>query len=130
MYELTIEGDFAAAHNLREYQGECENLHGHNWRVQVQVAANELDRMGMVVDFRDLKAALKEVLSRLDHKYLNEVPPFDRWNPTTENLCRFVAENLAPKLPENVSVRHVRCWESERCSACYTPEPHIGESIR
>ncbi len=128
MYELTIEGDFAAAHNLREYQGECENLHGHNWRVQVQVTARELDRLGMVLDFRELKSALKEVLGELDHRYLNEVPPFDRQNPTTENICRFVAERLASALPGGVSVRYVRCWESERCSARYRPEPEAGRT--
>jgi len=126
VYELTIEDHFAAAHKLRDYHGECEHLHGHNWRVQVQVAAGKLDRLGMVADFKDLKAALEGVLGRLDHKYLNEVPPFDRENPTTENLCRFVAEQLAPELPERVVVRHVRCWESEQYSACYTPEPQTG----
>ncbi len=78
MYELTIEAHFAAAHNLREYQGECENLHGHNWRVEVVVGAGELDRLGMVMDFRDLKGALGGVLRQLDHKYINDVPPFDR----------------------------------------------------
>lgn len=118
-YELSIEGGFAAAHNLREYEGECERLHGHNWRVEVCVAAEELDGLGMVIDFRDLKAALAEVLSRLDHGYLNEVPPFDTLNPTTENLCRYIAEQVQQKLPCRVSVRRVSCWESDTCSATY-----------
>jgi 6-pyruvoyltetrahydropterin/6-carboxytetrahydropterin synthase len=121
MYELTVEATFAAAHNLREYEGECENLHGHNWRVEVCIASGELDRLGMVMDFRELKGALGEVLQQLDHKYLNDVPPFDEVNPTTENLCRLIAGWLAEKLPCNVSIRRVSCWESEKCGASYTP---------
>ena len=121
MYELTVEATFAAAHNLREYQGECERLHGHNWRVEVCVAAEGLDRLGMVMDFRDLKAALDGVLQELDHTYLNDVPPFDKSNPTTENLCRHIAARLAAGLPCNVSVRRVSCWESDKCGASYMP---------
>ena len=121
MYELTVEATFAAAHNLREYQGECEHLHGHNWRVEVCVAADELGRLGMLMDFRDLKAALSGVLQDLDHTYLNDVPPFDELNPTTENLCRHIAGRLAEKLPCNVSIRRVSCWESDNCGASYIP---------
>jgi 6-pyruvoyltetrahydropterin/6-carboxytetrahydropterin synthase len=121
MYELAIEDSFAAAHNLRGYEGDCEHLHGHNWRVEVCIAAEELDELGMVLDFRQLKAGLAEVLARLDHKYLNEVAPFDAVNPTTENICRYVAEELRAVLPCRVSVRRVSCWESDKCSASYTP---------
>lgn len=123
MYELRVEASFAAAHNLREYQGECENLHGHNWRVEVRVGAEELDRLGMVMDFRVLKGALNGALEALDHKYLNDIPPFDEVNPTTENLCRYVARRLAQVLPRTVSIRRVSCWESEKCGASYTPGP-------
>ena len=121
MYELTIEDHFAAAHNLRGYKGDCERLHGHNWRVTVQVAAEGLDEQGMVIDFRDLRKALIQILDGLDHAYLNEVPPFDRINPTTENLCRHIAEQLRSLLPDTVSVRRVTCWESDCCGASYTP---------
>ncbi|MHC4592416.1 MAG: 6-carboxytetrahydropterin synthase QueD [Planctomycetota bacterium] len=120
-YELTVEDTFAAAHNLREYHGDCERLHGHNWRVRVRLSAGELDDLGMVADFRDVKAALGEVLATLDHEYLNEVAPFDSVNPTTENLCRYIAEQLQGQLPRRVSVRRVTCWESAKCSASYTP---------
>lgn len=120
-YELTVEDTFAAAHNLREYEGECEKLHGHNWRVRVCLSAGGLDDLGMVADFRDVKAALGEVLAALDHEYLNEVAPFDAVNPTTENLCRYIAEQLQGRLPSRVSVRRVTCWESAKCSASYTP---------
>lgn len=121
MYELTVQTSFAAAHNLREYEGECENLHGHNWCVEVLVAADTLDRLGMVMDFRDLKGALNGVLEAFDHKYLNEVAPFDEVNPTTENLCRHIAERMAERLPCNVLVRRASCWESEKCGASYLP---------
>jgi 6-pyruvoyltetrahydropterin/6-carboxytetrahydropterin synthase len=119
MYELHVEDHFAAAHRLREYEGECENLHGHNWRVLVRVAAPVLDGLGMVMDFRRLRECLRQVLSGLDHHYLNEVPPFDVQNPTTENLCRHIAQGMADLLPPGVSVRAVRCWESDGCSASY-----------
>jgi 6-pyruvoyltetrahydropterin/6-carboxytetrahydropterin synthase len=121
VYELTVEGHFAAAHKLRGYQGECEKLHGHNWRVQVQVAGQELDDLGMLMDFRELKAALQDVLQVLDHEYLNEVQPFDRTNPTTENVCRHITGKLGAKLPGGVSVRRVSCWESDTCGATYVP---------
>jgi 6-pyruvoyltetrahydropterin/6-carboxytetrahydropterin synthase len=120
-YELRVEDGFAAAHNLRDYTGECERLHGHNWRVRVCLCAGQLDEAGMVVDFRQAKAALADVLEELDHAYLNEVPPFDAMNPTTENLCRHIAEQLQDKLPRCVSIRRVSCWESDRCSASYVP---------
>ncbi|MFO8006171.1 MAG: 6-carboxytetrahydropterin synthase QueD [Candidatus Brocadiia bacterium] len=121
MYELTVEDHFSAAHNLRGYQGECEKLHGHNWLVQVRVQAEQLDKLEMVVDFRELRYALKQVLGPLDHAYLNDVPPFDEQNPTTENMCRYIAEALGDLLPEHVQVQRVTCWESEKCSASYVP---------
>ena len=121
MYELSVEDYFAAAHKLRHYQGECENLHGHNWRVRVELAAEELDGLGMVMDFRDLKKALKDVLSELDHTYLNEREPFDAVNPTTENICRRIAGLMSERLPVAVRLARVWCWESEKCGACYVP---------
>jgi 6-pyruvoyltetrahydropterin/6-carboxytetrahydropterin synthase len=120
-YELVIEDTFAAAHNLRGYKGDCERLHGHNWRVEVRVSADELDELGMVVDFRELKARLAEVLAGLDHTHLNEVQPFDKINPTTENICRHIAEQLQEKLPRRVSIRRVSCWESDACGASFVP---------
>ncbi len=123
MYELKVEMTFAAAHNLREYEGLCEQLHGHNWRVVVVLAADELDNQGMVMDFRCVKESLSGVLDRLDHRYLNEVAPFDVLNPTTENLCRYIAEELGREMPTRVAVRRVSCWESEKCAATYIPGP-------
>lgn len=119
MYELSVESSFSAAHNLREYRGKCENLHGHNWKVRVLVASEELNALGMVCDFVELKRYLADVLELVDHKYLNEQRPFDVENPTTENLARWITEQIAAKLPSSVSVSAVTVWESERCSATY-----------
>ncbi len=126
MYELTVEDHFSAAHNLREYNGECERLHGHNWRVEVRVEAEKLDGGGMVMDFRELKGALADVLAAIDHSYLNDVAPFDELNPTTENLCRHIAAQLDERLPGGVRLRCVSCWESDRCGACYFPQGDRG----
>lgn len=102
---------------MRDYEGECENLHGHNWHVTVRLAGEELNELGMLMDFRDAKAMLKSILDKLDHKYLNEVEPFDAINPTTENLAEYVGEKLTQKLPSDVRVSSVTCWESDHCGA-------------
>lgn len=102
---------------MRGYEGKCENLHGHNWHVTVRLAGEELDELGMLMDFRDAKGLLNKILDRLDHKYLNEVEPFDEVNPTTENLAEYVAREMSRKLPTGVDVSSVTCWESEQCGA-------------
>lgn len=122
MYELTVRGDFAAAHRLRGYDGSCENLHGHNWRVEAHLAGEKLDKLGILVDFRDVKKALKAALDVLDHKYINEVPPFDSENPTTENLSRYLCEQLSAAMPDGVRVTKVALWESDGCGGAYVPE--------
>ncbi|MEW6355629.1 MAG: 6-carboxytetrahydropterin synthase QueD [Planctomycetota bacterium] len=121
MYELTVESEFAAAHNLREYDGKCENLHGHNWKVQVILAAEKLDRLGMVMDFRDAKRIVADVLDEYDHHYLNELEDFKEHNPTTENIARILQQKLAGQMPQGVTVAKVTVWESERCGASYRP---------
>jgi len=124
MYELKITTDFSAAHNLRGYQGKCENLHGHNWKVEVWVTAEKLDELGMLMDFKELKAATNDLLDTLDHKYLNEVPPFDEINTTAENIARYIFEKLSEKLNDgNARVAKVRAWESDNAAASYSEEP-------
>lgn len=110
---------FCAAHNLRGYAGKCESLHGHNWRVDVVLESSKLDESGMVMDFKEVKRLLGEILNKLDHKYLNEEPPFKTTNPTTENLSRFIFGELKGLLPEGVTVKRVTTWESEGCGASY-----------
>ena len=119
MFILQVEGDFASAHQLREYKGKCENLHGHNWRVMVKVCGEKLGPLGMLMDFGDLKRLVKTTLDGLDHKFLNETPPFDTINPTSENLAKHLFAVLGKDLPENVRVHEVTVWESEKCAATY-----------
>ncbi len=120
MYEIYKETTFSGAHRLREYKGRCEDLHGHNWKVRVFVGAEELDKLGMVVDFKVLKKMMEETIDKLDHKYLNEVSPFDSINPSTENIARYLYDELSLKLNnERVKVVKVMVWESENSCAIY-----------
>jgi 6-pyruvoyltetrahydropterin/6-carboxytetrahydropterin synthase len=120
MYRLTIHTHFAAAHNLINYQGDCENLHGHNWKVEVTVSARELDKAGLAIDFKILKRETNAVLDLLDHKYLNEIEPFVTNSPSSENIARFLYETLSKRLNNgNVTVYKVNVWESEYACASY-----------
>lgn len=122
MFELTINGHFSAAHRLKDYEGPCERLHGHNWRVRVTVSSEELDDADMVIDFRSLKEILGEVLDEYDHAFLNELPRFRESNSTTENIARCIAEETQLLLTERtagVRVLAVTCWETDGCSATY-----------
>jgi len=120
-YELFIGSQISAAHSLRQYQGKCERLHGHNWRVDLRLAGDDLGEAGMLLDFIEAKRLLAEALADLDHAYLNEVPPFDTVNPSSENLARVIAERVAGRLPEGVRVASVTTWESDGCAATYRP---------
>lgn len=117
MYSIKIEASFSAAHNLRGYKGKCEELHGHNWKVEVAVASKELDKIGMVVDFKELKMRLNNVLEDLDHKYLNRIPCFLKRNPTSENIAKYIYDRVKR---QGVRVKSVTVWESENSSAMYS----------
>lgn len=122
-YTLRILTDFAAAHALRQYDGECARLHGHNWKVEVEVSASALNEVGMGVDFKVIKSAAKGVIDELDHQHLNEIPPFDRLNPTAENIAAFLYGELARRLNDDrVRVSAVTLWETERACVRYTEE--------
>jgi 6-pyruvoyltetrahydropterin/6-carboxytetrahydropterin synthase len=127
-YELFIQADFSAAHALREYKGKCERLHGHNWRVDLRLAGDRLDAEGLLLDFTEAKRILGEVLERFDHRYLNEVEPFDRLQPSSENIARTIAEAVAERFPAGVRVVSVTAWESDRCAATYSPPPSKKEA--
>ena len=120
MYEIRIRDDFAAAHNLRNVGGKCESLHGHNFTVEVAVEAEGLDELGMVIDFRLLKAKTRAILDDLDHRYLNEHPFFRRTNPSSENLAAYTFAKLARQVDQGSRrVRWVSVWESETSRATY-----------
>lgn len=120
MYELMIESQFSAAHQLRGYKGKCEDLHGHNWRVQVSVASDKLDDLGMVIDFHELKAITGDVISSLDHSFLNDVFPFTERNPSSENIARWIYESIKKKIrKKQCKLSSVTVWENETSSATY-----------
>ncbi len=122
VYELSVELTFAASHQLRGYEGKCSRLHGHNWKVRLKVQGRELNAVGMLMDFVELKQLLEVAIAPLDHRHLNEIPPFEELNPTSENVARYVSGRIANELPEGISVAAVSVWENERCSATYLPE--------
>jgi 6-pyruvoyltetrahydropterin/6-carboxytetrahydropterin synthase len=120
VYALTVRTSFSAAHRLREYDGNCERLHGHNWQVEVTVASEVLDDQGIALDFRAIKSAVNDLLAGLDHRYLNEVSPFDRLNPSSENLARYLFEEMEKKVPPPARMARVTVWESEDARAEYS----------
>ena len=120
MYEVTIETHFSAAHRLRQYNGECERLHGHNWKVQISVTSQKLNKLGMVMDFKELKDKTNVLMDEFDHRYLNEVLPFTELNPTTENIARYIFDRLSKTINTDfIRVNRVTTWESETCWASY-----------
>jgi 6-pyruvoyltetrahydropterin/6-carboxytetrahydropterin synthase len=123
MFEVTIEETFAAGHALRNYRGKCENVHGHNYRCQVTLEGAELDHIGLLVDFVELKRVVHGVLDRMDHQWLNEFPPFDVLNPSAENMARYIFEQVSEglKTREGVRVGLVRLWETDTANATYRP---------
>jgi len=120
MYDLTVESQFSAAHQLRGYKGKCENMHGHNWRVQVAVTAGRLNEIGLAIDFHELKNITNETLSSLDHSVLNEVFPFTEINPSSENIAKWLYDSIKKRLGINiVKIASVTVWEGEAASATY-----------
>lgn len=117
LYTLTVSSSFSAAHRLREYEGNCERLHGHNWRVEATVESEELDARGMALDFREMKGALSDVISRLDHKLLNDIPPFDAQNPSSENIARYIYDEMEGKMTGPARLARVTVWESDDARA-------------
>ncbi len=121
MYELTVKGHFDAAHALRGYAGECRELHGHTWDVEVTVAGEDLDDVGILYDFKMLKDDLSAVLAPFDHAYLNEVGPFDEINATAENLARAVFGGVSERVGKRVRVVEVAVWESPVARLVFRP---------
>lgn len=124
MYEVSVEETFAAAHNLRNYKGKCEDLHGHNYKLRVVLSANELDSTGLLYDFVNLKQVIRSIIASLDHKYLNELAPFDKLNPSAENLARYIYDQAARQLPgspNGAGIASVTVWETETTAATYRP---------
>jgi 6-pyruvoyltetrahydropterin/6-carboxytetrahydropterin synthase len=121
MFTIFKDYTFAAGHAIRGHTRGCQNLHGHNYKVRVHVAAETLDALGMVIDFADLKAIVDAVAGRFDHAVINEVPPFDVRNTTAELLGQYLCEEVGRRLPPGRTVRRVEVWETEGSCAIYEP---------
>ncbi len=123
MFQITVDDTFAAGHYLRNYRGKCENPHGHNYKVRVTLYGEELDRAGLLLDFKDLKEVMRDVVERLDHQMINDLPPFTELNPSAENLAKYFYDETQTKLHTvtngRVRVRDVTIWETDSTTATY-----------
>lgn len=124
MFEVSVETDFAAGHALRGYRGKCENVHGHNYKVRVTLEGAELDSIGLLCDFVEVKRLIHAIMERLDHRFLNDVPPFDALNPSAENIARYFYQEIVRGLRETppaapVRLAEVKIWESDTTTATY-----------
>lgn len=122
-YALRVLVQFSAAHSLRDYPGDCRRFHGHNWKVEIEVAARALDSLGIALDFKTIKSEARALADSLDHRYLNEIEPFDRINPTAENLSGWFYRRLAERLNgQSVRISAVTLWETETACVRYTED--------
>jgi 6-pyruvoyltetrahydropterin/6-carboxytetrahydropterin synthase len=126
MFEVTVEQTFAAGHALREYKGKCENVHGHNYRVQITVSGDRLNRIGLLVDFVELKRLLREIIARLDHQFINDLEPFTTINPSAENMAKYFYDEMTRGLEAGesdvpVHITRVKVWETDTSIAVYRP---------
>lgn len=121
MYKITVLSHFSGAHRLRYLHGKCEGLHGHNWKVEVSVAARRLNKEGIVIDFQQLKKKVEKILKSLDHTFLNDLPYFSRREPSSENIAKYIFDRLKVELMGyDVALKEVTAWESETSSATYS----------
>jgi 6-pyruvoyltetrahydropterin/6-carboxytetrahydropterin synthase len=123
MFEVSIDYSFAAGHALRNYRGKCENIHGHNYKIRVTVAGETLDSTGLLIVFADLREAVKILAEHLDHRFLNDIPPFSQLNPSAENLAKYFSDELEPRIrgPRGLHIKEVTVWETDLTSATYRP---------
>ena len=120
MYNIFIETHFAASHQLHGYDGPCKTLHGHTWKVRVEVKTDHTNDIGISYDFKDLKSLTQSVIQRLDHQHINGIPPFDSMNPTAENLARYIFEEIKRLLPDHARMHEVTVWESATYAVSYS----------
>ncbi|HLG96263.1 MAG TPA: 6-carboxytetrahydropterin synthase QueD [Bryobacteraceae bacterium] len=121
MFEVCVEQSFAAGHALRNYRGKCENVHGHNYKVRITVAGEQLDSTGLLVDFVEVKHLMGEVIDYLDHRFINDLPPFDDINPSAENIAKYFYDRVNGGLNGSVRISEVKIWETDTSSAVYRP---------
>lgn len=124
MFQVSVEETFSAGHALRGYRGKCENVHGHNYRVRVTVEGPQLDSIGLLLDFTELKRVIREIIGRLDHQFVNDLEPFRTVNPSAENLAKYFYDEVTGQdkaLPAGARVTDIVVWETDTASARYRP---------
>jgi 6-pyruvoyltetrahydropterin/6-carboxytetrahydropterin synthase len=122
MYQLSIEKTISAAHNLRDYKGPCTRVHGHNWKIRVQVKTARLDEAGIAIDFDELDKTTWQIIQRFDHQNLNDISPFDKLNPTAENIVKYFYDQIKNILPSGVHLDKVTLWENDSYQVSYAEE--------
>lgn len=124
MYELTVIVEFEAAHRIVDYPGKCNRLHGHNWSVEVTVKGKNLNELGMLIDFKELKKEVNKTIDKLDHFYLNELDSFVEDNPTAENIAKYIYEQLeiSPLFVNDIKVKMIKVWESPKSAVTYSKD--------
>ena len=120
-FDISVSASFSAAHAIKGMVGSCEKLHGHNWKVEIHVVTDDLDNRGVAIDYRELRSLLQQIVNRLDHSVLNEVPELEGISPTCENMAKYIFTALVRELPSEQKLGMVRIWESDYSSAAYMP---------
>ena len=121
MFEVSVEESFAAGHALRQYKGKCENVHGHNYKVRITIEGRELDSIGLLVDFVEIKRLMRAAIEYLDHRFINDLPPFDVLNPSAENMAKYFYDEISRGLDgqRGIRIAEVKIWETDTTSASY-----------
>ena len=121
MFKLIVKKEFSSAHILNGYPGDCKRMHGHNWTVEAKVEGENINKIGMVIDFKDIKNSLVEIISKLDHRFLNELEPFIESNPTAENISKYIYKELSKNInTDNIKVSEIKLWETNNSAVIYT----------
>jgi 6-pyruvoyltetrahydropterin/6-carboxytetrahydropterin synthase len=123
MFELRVEAEFSSSHQLRGYEGRCENLHGHNWQVEMHVKGESLNNIGLLIDFKELRKILNSIIKPLDHVFINDIKPFDKINPSAENIAKYIFLKAKEELKEkNVNINKICVYETPKSMAIYYDE--------
>ena len=121
IYTLTTFVEFSSAHVLNGHEGACKRMHGHNWKVEVEVCGNKLDNIGMVIDFKEIRNMTKGVVDQLDHRFLNDLDPFKKINPTAENIAQYIYKELSEVMNDKqIEVKSIKLWETEKSAVTFT----------
>ena len=121
MFKLVVKKEFSSAHILVGHPGACKRMHGHNWVVEAKVEGEQINKIGMVIDFKDIKNQLENIISKLDHQYLNDLEPFIENNPTAENISKYIYKELSKNInTDNIKVSEIKLWETSSSAVIYS----------